>query len=84
MKDLILTVVSTNKGWVVRQVLKWVAVGSASLTTYLVSKGYDPTGIESLIAGLAAVAAGGTELVLSKIASKIATEDKPATTEVPK
>ena len=41
MKSVLLSLISTNKGWIVRQVLKYVAVGSTAATTWLVAKGYD-------------------------------------------
>lgn len=77
MKDLFISVISTNHGWLVRQAVKYVAVGAAALTTWLIAKGYDAASAESLAAGLTAGVAGGLELLLSKLASKIAATDTP-------
>lgn len=78
MKDSItktvLTIISTNKGWIIRQALKYATIGGASLTTYLVSKGADASSVEAIVTGLITVATGGLELVFSKLASKIAAE----------
>lgn len=74
MKSLLFSLISTQRGWVVRQVLKYVAMGSAALTTWLVAKGYDPDSATALAAGLAAGISGGLELLLSKLASKIAAQ----------
>ena len=76
MKELFNTLISTNKGWICRQALKYVAVGGTAVTTWLITKGYDASSAEALIAGLTAGIAGGLELLLSKVASKIAATDK--------
>lgn len=72
MKEIITTIVSTNKGWFIRQALKYAAMGSAALSTWLVSKGADPSSTEVLVAGLTTAVTGGLEIVFSKLASKIA------------
>ena len=74
MKSTIFTIISTNRGWIVRQALKYVAMGAAALTTWLVAKGYDATSAAALATGLTAGIAGGLELLLSKLASKIAAQ----------
>ena len=74
MKSVLLSLISTNKGWIVRQVLKYVAVGSTAATTWLVAKGYDADSAVALAAGLTAGLTGGLELLLSKLASKIAAQ----------
>jgi hypothetical protein len=71
---ILLSLISTNKGWIVRQALKYVAVGSTALTTWLVAKGYSPDSAMALAAGLTAGISGGLELLLSKLASKIAAQ----------
>lgn len=78
MKDIFTSIISTNKGWIVRQAVKYVAVGATALTTWLVAKGYDPASAATLTTGLTAGVAGGLELLLSKLASKIAATDTPA------
>lgn len=74
MKSLFFTLISTNKGWLVRQILKYVSTGAAALTAWLVAKGYDPDSAAALAAGLTAGVSGGLELLLSKYASKIAAQ----------
>lgn len=75
MKDIITSIISTNKGWLVRQALKYVAVGGAAITSWLIAKGYDSANAEALISGVTAGIAGGLELLLSKLASKVATKE---------
>lgn len=72
MKDIITTIVSTNKGWLVRQALKYATIGGAALSTWLISKGAEASSAELIVSGLITTASGGLELVLSKLASKIA------------
>lgn len=74
MKSLLFTVISTNKGWLVRQVLKYVAMGATAATTWLVASGYDADSAAALTAGLTAGISGGLELLLSKLASKISAQ----------
>jgi hypothetical protein len=72
MKEIITTIVSTNKGWIIRQILKYATLGGAALSTWLISKGADASNAEILIAGLTTAITGGLEIAFSKIASKIA------------
>jgi hypothetical protein len=72
MKDIITSIVSTNKGWLVRQALKYATIGGAALSTWLISKGAEASSAELIASGLITAASGGLELVLSKLASKIA------------
>ena len=74
MKSLVFSIISTNKGWLVRQTLKYVTVGATALTTWLISQGYEATNAETLTVGLVAGVSGGLELLLSKLASKIAAQ----------
>jgi hypothetical protein len=71
MNDLLFTLVSTQKGWLLRQALKLAAAGGTALTTWLIAHGVNVDGA-ALSAGLATLVAGGLELALSKVASKIA------------
>lgn len=75
MNDLFTSIISTNKGWLIRQALKYVAVGAAALTSWLTARGYDAGDAATLAAGLTAGVSGGLELLLSKFASKIAATD---------
>ena len=72
MKDIITSIVSTNKGWIVRQILKYAAMGGAALSAWLVSKGADASNAELITSGLVTIVSGGLELIFSKLASKIA------------
>ena len=72
MKSLLFTLIATNRGWIVRQALKYIATGATALTTWLVAQGNDAQNAATLAAGLTAGVSGGLELVLSKLASKIA------------
>lgn len=72
MKNLIESIVSTQKGWLIRQALKYIAVGGTALSTWLVAKGADPDNAQVIVSGLIAAASGAAELFLSKLASKIA------------
>lgn len=72
MKNLIESIVSTQKGWLARQALKYIAVGGTALSTWLVAKGADPDNAQVIVSGLIAAASGAAELFLSKLASKIA------------
>lgn len=74
MKSLLFTTISTNRGWLVRQALKYLAMGATVAATWLVSHGYDAASAATLTAGLVAGIAGGLELLLSKLASKIAAQ----------
>jgi hypothetical protein len=72
MKNIITSIVSTNKGWFVRQILKYAAVGGTALSTWLISKGADSSSVELITTGLITLVSGGLELFFSKLASKIA------------
>jgi len=71
MNELLYTVVSTQKGWVLRQVIKWTTVGGTALTTWLVAHSVSVDGA-AITAALATLATGLVEAGLSKVASKIA------------
>lgn len=72
MKELFTSIVSTQKGWIVRQLLKYAAMGGAALSTWLISQGAEASSAELITSGLVTAASGGLEFVLSKVASKIA------------
>jgi hypothetical protein len=71
MNDLLFTLVSTQRGWLLRQALKLATAGGTIATTWLVAHGVD-VDAAALTAGIATLASGVLELVLSKVASKIA------------
>ena len=72
MKDIINSIISTNNGWLVRQILKYTAMGGTALSAWLISKGADATNAGLIATGIATAVSGGLELTLSKLASKIA------------
>lgn len=72
IKEIVSTIVGTNKGWLVRQALKYAAMGGTALSAWLVSKGADASSVELITTGLITVVSGGLELFFSKLASKIA------------
>lgn len=72
MKNTILTLVSTNKGWITRLALKYVAIGGASLSAWLTAQGVSTDNTAAIAAGLTAAAAALLEQALSFIARKYA------------
>jgi hypothetical protein len=72
MKEFITSIVSTNSGWLVRQALKYAAMGGAALSAWLVSKGAEASSAELIASGAVTLISGGLELIFSKLASKIA------------
>lgn len=69
---LIITLISTQRGWLVRQALKGATWAGVAATTWLTSNGLQLDNPEAITAALATVATALTELALSKAASKIA------------
>lgn len=57
--------ITTNKGWLVRQAMKYVATGLASLTAYLQAKGLSIEDPQVVQAGLSALAVALIEGALS-------------------
>lgn len=72
MNEILFNLVSTQKGWLIRQALKYTAVAGASLTTWLTSTGVEISDPAAITAALATLATGVVELLLSRVASKIA------------
>jgi hypothetical protein len=69
MKNTVLTVLTTSKGWIIRQAIKAVAGVSAPLTVFLAEHGAgDYT--SAIIAGVIAAAAASIEIALSFLARK--------------
>jgi hypothetical protein len=71
MNDLLFTLVSTQRGWLLRQALKLATTGGTAFTTWLIAHGVPVDGTV-LSAGLGTLAIGVLEFALSKVASKIA------------
>lgn len=86
---MLLTIISTKKGWIIRQVLKAASSASAIISSAFITKsvsyGLDhdkvtdiasiiTTSTEGIIVGLASLALMGIETYLSKQASPIATK----------
>lgn len=68
---LIELLVTTNKGWIIRQLMKGAAAMGAMATTWLVAHGVSLDNPQAVSAALATLSVGLAELVLSKVASKI-------------
>ena len=62
--------VTTNKGWLIRQLLKWVAAAGTTVTTWLLAKGVAIDNPEAITAALTTLTVGVAEMGLSKLASK--------------
>jgi hypothetical protein len=72
MNKLLLSIVSTNAGWLARQIVKYSAVLAAGITAFLVGKGVEVTHADVIAAGVASIALGLLESGLSWIARKYA------------
>jgi hypothetical protein len=72
MHSIIATLIATQKGWAIRQTMKWATIGGTSLTTWLVAHGVAITDGSALTAAAVTLASGVVELLLSKAASHIA------------
>ena len=67
---LIEMLVTTNKGWIIRQALKGAAALGTTITTALVSHGVAISDPQAIIAALSTLAVGVAEMILSKVASQ--------------
>jgi hypothetical protein len=72
MKTLIFNLVSTNRGWLVRQALKGVTYASGALTAYLAAKGVDAELTSAIGLGLISATSWAFETALSFVARKYA------------
>lgn len=70
MKDLILSLVTTNGGWLTRLALKYIGIGLASLSAYLTAHNVSGSHTAAITAGLGAAAAAILEQGLSWIARR--------------
>lgn len=70
MKNLVLTIVTTNGGWLTRLALKYTTIGLASVSSFLLANNVSGDHTNAIVAGLGAAAAAGIEQVLSFIARK--------------
>lgn len=70
--NIIGTIISTQKGWITRQALKWITFGAGLATTWLVAKGVAIDNPEAITGAATTIGLGLIELALSKAASKIA------------
>lgn len=73
MKKIIAGIISTRKGWLVRQGLKGITVASASLATWLSAHGASADHAAAIAAGAAAALTWGAEFGLSKLARHVVT-----------
>lgn len=70
--QLITTLISTQKGWLIRQTIKWVTIGGAMATSWLAAHNVQLDNPEAVTAALVTLTTGVIEMLLSKAASKIA------------
>lgn len=69
MKDTVLTVLTTSKGWIIRQAIKAVSAVGAPLAVFLAQHGAgDHTA--AIVTGITAVTAAAIEVTLSYLARK--------------
>lgn len=71
---LIEMLVSTNKGWLIRQCMKGAAALGTIVTTWLVARGVAIDHPEAITGALTTLAVGLGELVLSRVAKGIETK----------
>jgi hypothetical protein len=69
MKSTILTVLTTSKGWIIRQALKAIAGVTAPLTVFLADHGASDY-TAAIVTGITAVTAAAIEITLSYLARK--------------
>lgn len=72
MQDILFTIVGTNKGWLLRQCLKFATSAGVWITAQLSAQGVELDNPQAVVAALCTVVAWLLELVLSKLASKLA------------
>ncbi len=74
MNRIVKFIVSTRKGWIIRQILKYVAMGGTALTSWLLAQGADASNAELIVTGLTTAITGTLEVAFSKLASTVAAE----------
>jgi len=78
--NAITTLLTTSKGWLIRQALKWVGGALASLSAYTYSKaealGVDPSQVQSVIDPLTAALTAGAALLIEMGLSFLARKNK--------
>lgn len=72
MKDLIANIISTQSGWLKRQILKGITALSGLASAWLLAKGVEQDETAAIAAGTVAILSALAEIGLSKAASKIA------------
>ena len=61
---------TTSKGWIIRQAIKWLAYVTTPLTVWLETNGANPESSAALISGITAGVSIAIELGLSYVARK--------------
>ena len=74
MSKIILNIISTQRGWIVRQAIKYATLAGASVTTWLLSQGVNISDSAAITAAAVTLATGAVEMALSKAASHIASK----------
>lgn len=72
MKELIIKLVTTNSGWLLRQALKGVTAGAGAFAAYLTAKGIEAELTTAITAGVVSGASWMLETGLSFVARKYA------------
>jgi hypothetical protein len=72
MNKIIINIISTQRGWLIRQAIKYATLVGASLTTWLLSQGVAIGDGATITAAVVTLATGLAEMALSKAASHIA------------
>lgn len=70
MTKTLLQLVATNSGWLIRQALKGVTAGAASLAAYMTAKGVEAELTTAITAGIVAGVSWLLETGLSYVARK--------------
>jgi hypothetical protein len=66
----ILSILTTSRGWLIRQTLKTLSYITAPLAAWLAAQGVEAAQTEAIIAGITAAALAGIEMLLSFLARK--------------
>lgn len=75
MKDIILNLVSTNSGWLARQIIKWAAAASLAVAVWLQAKGFSADVSMTVAAFVTTLFFGLVEMGLSFVARKYKVAD---------
>lgn len=66
----LIVLLTTSKGWILRQAIKATAYVTTPLTVWLASQGVSDDNTAAIVSGVTAIVAAGIELGLSYLARK--------------